>query len=683
MSLIYQHPALTRPDSFRVLRLLPAKHLSDPLCCQLTEEFLLPDAEDGKVVPYEALSYVWGAKTPEDAYISCGEGSLGLQITRNCEAALRRLRLPSDERVLWVDAICIDQTDAGRLERNEQVAMMGPIYSLAADVLVWLGEGNKSTAVVFQYLAIYMLVVLDSDDIKQALMQEFDSTMHMNEAIRKAFGEYILSNIWFDRVWTIQEQVLARSATVVCGGDSIPWPVLDKFVEYYTMMRFESKHEHDGKKRTITKESFKATRRSFLVGSARNTSWNHTPAEDILWSATQHDATDPRDKIYGVYALLQHFGYDYPPPDYSKDVAQIYAETVVTTMQQQRSLQILELLYSSKPAFGLPSWVPDWTRGVSFGQVSLPPSVFARDMGERRATGGSRIEGEEVPQCLPGNRLRLRGQPFDVVKLCSAPFPIYEAATMGWKARERWLDADPDARFSYFQYRASVLETYHAWTSMLREHLRSLPDGQDIAPHIRVFGQLHLAPFRMAGRSPEAVEGLKVFAEGPGKIFEIFIILMMTIDLSIESGEGIGDNEAPPTDPILRAFDMSEPRWRDLWSDVYGRLAMRMEVLDFPDDMVSTIAEVKKIQYYLQDSLAGAVCFITREGCYGTVRSSAKVGDHVVLFEGADSPMVIQPVSGAGSVSQFRLVGPAHVEGIMLGEAWLDDPACLETYELV
>ncbi|KAK3321425.1 heterokaryon incompatibility protein-domain-containing protein [Cercophora scortea] len=716
MASIYKHPALTRSDSFRVLRLLPAEHRSDPLRCELTEEFLQPESEGGKVVSYEALSYVWGAKTPDDAYISCGDGSLGLQITRNCEAALRHLRLPSKERVLWVDAICIDQTDAGRLERNKQVAMMGPIYSLAEDVLVWLGEGNKRTPLVFEYFAIFMVFLFDSEDDKQALMREFNLIMGMDEEIYEAFEVCLLSNIWFDRVWTIQEQVLARSATVVCGNDSIPWQILEKFVESSIMMRLEQlekekenrrneqqleEEEQEKKKaeqqnRSVTRRSIKTMRRSFLVGSAQNTSWNHTPAEDVLWAATQHDATDPKDKIYGVYSLLQHFGYAYPAPDYSKDVAQIYTETVLTTMQQQRSLQILELLYSSNPTFvGLPSWVPDWSRGVSFGQTQMPPSIFARNMGGRCATRGSRIVGEGIlPECLPGNRLRLRGQPFDVIKLCSAPFPVYEKGATNLPSS--------DAKFAYIQYQANVLKTYHDWTNMLRQHLLSLPDQtgkvEDPGPHLRVFGQLHLAPFRMAARSPNAIDAMKIFADGGRGVFELFIILMIGIDLSITIGPGqcgveedIANDEdtPPPSAAILRAFDMSEPRWMAMWRNVYGRLAMQMEVLDFSDEFVARMDEVKKLVTYLQESLAGAVCFITQEGCYGTVRSPAKDGDHVVLFEGADSPMVIQPeptvssAIGSSSVSQFRLVGPAIVEGIMLGEAWMDDPACLETYELV
>jgi hypothetical protein len=62
------------------------------------------------------------------------------QSPKNCEAALRRLRLPSAPRQLWVDAICIDQTNIE--ERNHQVGMMDLIFRLASTVHVCIQDPN-------------------------------------------------------------------------------------------------------------------------------------------------------------------------------------------------------------------------------------------------------------------------------------------------------------------------------------------------------------------------------------------------------------------------------------------------------------------------------------------------------------------------------------------------------------
>jgi hypothetical protein len=61
-----------------------------------------------------------------------------LNITTNLFDALKRLRLPDADRVLWVDAICINQFDLE--EKNIQVPLMKDIYSKASVVLIWLGR---------------------------------------------------------------------------------------------------------------------------------------------------------------------------------------------------------------------------------------------------------------------------------------------------------------------------------------------------------------------------------------------------------------------------------------------------------------------------------------------------------------------------------------------------------------
>ncbi|KAI9768262.1 MAG: hypothetical protein M1839_004156 [Geoglossum umbratile] len=59
-------------------------------------------------------------------------------ITHNLFLALKHLRLPYNERKLWIDAICINQEDVE--ERNQQVQIMQQIYWRARRVIVLLGE---------------------------------------------------------------------------------------------------------------------------------------------------------------------------------------------------------------------------------------------------------------------------------------------------------------------------------------------------------------------------------------------------------------------------------------------------------------------------------------------------------------------------------------------------------------
>jgi hypothetical protein len=59
------------------------------------------------------------------------------KIGENLFQALRHLRQPSASRMLWIDAICINQSDIS--ERNQQVQQMADVYTRAHRVIAWIG----------------------------------------------------------------------------------------------------------------------------------------------------------------------------------------------------------------------------------------------------------------------------------------------------------------------------------------------------------------------------------------------------------------------------------------------------------------------------------------------------------------------------------------------------------------
>lgn len=140
----FQHRRLSSPRSIRLLQLLPAKNFTDSLEATLLEVSLDGYSDETPHTDFEALSYVWGSRVGTEP-MTC-DGST-LLITPNCESALRHLRSHNELRILWVDAICIDQSEAEASveERNSQVTLMGEIYSEAKSTVCWFGEGNEIT----------------------------------------------------------------------------------------------------------------------------------------------------------------------------------------------------------------------------------------------------------------------------------------------------------------------------------------------------------------------------------------------------------------------------------------------------------------------------------------------------------------------------------------------------------
>lgn len=146
----FQHCRLSSPRSIRLLTLLPSPSLTAALELTLTEASLDTINLQGEN-SFEALSYVWGSPVGT-LPVSCD--SQQLLVTPNCESALRYLRLAGQNRLLWVDAVCIDQGSSTHSvkERNTQVALMGEIYQKAARTLCWLGPGNDFTAKLMAHL---------------------------------------------------------------------------------------------------------------------------------------------------------------------------------------------------------------------------------------------------------------------------------------------------------------------------------------------------------------------------------------------------------------------------------------------------------------------------------------------------------------------------------------------------
>ncbi|KUI62365.1 Heterokaryon incompatibility protein 6, OR allele [Cytospora mali] len=145
MSLEYQ-PLNTYLNEIRLLSLQPSKNIDGPITCSLNTVSL-----DDKPL-FEALSYVWGdATATADIFVD----GVAFSATTNLHDALEHIRpRTGDPRIMWIDAICINQNDDS--ERNHQVPLMQRIYSEAAAAVVWLGPSNSDHQVVLE-IASYIL----------------------------------------------------------------------------------------------------------------------------------------------------------------------------------------------------------------------------------------------------------------------------------------------------------------------------------------------------------------------------------------------------------------------------------------------------------------------------------------------------------------------------------------------
>jgi len=132
----YEALPLSR-GKIRVLEVAPAS-FGEPVECTMKRISLLDDP----VPAYETISYCWGAPRHPSTIKLNGHQ---IHVPASSEAAIRRMRLSDRPRVLWIDAICIDQSST--TERSAQVAFMAAVYSTAKHNLIYLGEDDDDMAI--------------------------------------------------------------------------------------------------------------------------------------------------------------------------------------------------------------------------------------------------------------------------------------------------------------------------------------------------------------------------------------------------------------------------------------------------------------------------------------------------------------------------------------------------------
>jgi hypothetical protein len=112
-------PLNSSPSAGTHIRLLKLYHGKDIQKVEASLEEVLLSEE----LRYEAVSYCWG--DPQDVRMITCNGQQ-LRVPAELEVALRNMRYSDRPRMLWADAICINQSDLA--ETESQVQLMRRIF---------------------------------------------------------------------------------------------------------------------------------------------------------------------------------------------------------------------------------------------------------------------------------------------------------------------------------------------------------------------------------------------------------------------------------------------------------------------------------------------------------------------------------------------------------------------------
>jgi hypothetical protein len=253
LSCVYE--TLPEPDGIRLLRLHGSESISSPIHCSLEVHHL----RDPAVPVFEALSYTW-ADLAGDATL-CKPIYLGrdyaiLLVTKNCESALRHVRTRLD-RLIWVDAICIHQSDLS--EGEHQVLLMREIYTFASRVVIYLGPGT--------------------DDTREAMSIIRSNPRQLSNQKTRVLLDF-MERPYFRRAWVVQEVKLAQRALMMCGTDTVHWDEFRALLNHAQFVRIFSDK----------------------IAWARE---NPISLIRLLLATRGLSCADPRDRLYSLLGLYE------------------------------------------------------------------------------------------------------------------------------------------------------------------------------------------------------------------------------------------------------------------------------------------------------------------------------------------------------------------------------------------
>jgi hypothetical protein len=383
---------------------------------------------------YTALSYMWGYKTwsflPLDVrhksrtQIKCKGASHKVthevthEVTPNFYAALHQLRHPHHDKVLWIDAICINQDKNDKEaeeEKSSQIKLMGKIYTQAQQTIVWLGQETYASSLGFKAIRALCPIMLRSlnspcklqeqtlqeqtlqeQTLQEQILQEqtlqnpsgfFQSEIYHWRFILHTWALIqLLQNPYFTRIWIIQEIALSQDIEFQLGPECVSMEQFEAAAATLSTIDFGTRNS-----RTLT---YILAIRSLVRGQCIAGPEGVSPrlrrilAERLdlehgtfsLMSLFRGSlATYEIDKIFGLMGLCrmlenaQTLGIE---EDYTLSEQDAYRTAAVSILRGKRDLDLFGAL-RFKPSRGstaaLLSWVPDVRiSSVQFFTKQLP-----------------------------------------------------------------------------------------------------------------------------------------------------------------------------------------------------------------------------------------------------------------------------------------------------------------------
>ena len=665
-------PPLGSRDEIRLVTLEPSEHLNAIPVCDLKVVRL------GSHPVFEALSWAWGERwqeTRQDIYFQQRPWS----ISKNLYEALTNLRRPDRSRILWFDALCINQStsEIALEERAQQIRLMRHIYSFASHVVIWMGTPQEE-------LTDFFLETLQNGDFVEASATESERTYAMLNGI--------LGNSWWKRLWVLQESTLPEMSSIQHGHvtvsfrdfldnlrnlelhlqpeayDSEAWRLkmnIHRYIRLYTIMQ-------------------KHVAASELLEGRRQLTPGRDPVQDpgitcaqlnsfvtVLWECRHQLTTDPRDKIYGLLGLVDDSVASLIEPSYTEEVAHIYARSFGVIAHNTQSLAFLAIVAkkskSKQPKLSLASWAPDLTR--SFTDQELSRDARLELVIKQMSLSNESHENNSIAFDGIGV-LQTRGLKIDRIKLAGGEMPglatfqvMKVALSFLWAARlyvllgRQLAGKELKQSGAFWEWYNRKLIDIGSWYTQKEfqkygrfEAFSSTPPGvddvlsqQSMVPEHRPAHQQHQHRHHHHhhGEKRDWKEDMKYITSGS---FYSAYWKMLCHGHDSWSNYSSESSYVPLWDRLAQHETFEIPGTEDQYSDA---------IID-----------------HLRTTMENRRFFLTDDGFLGNASDAAE-GDVVFTLRGARLPVVLRPKPGQPCT--YKFVGECYVPGVMRNDesAWI------------
>ncbi|CAG8953817.1 hypothetical protein HYFRA_00006709 [Hymenoscyphus fraxineus] len=610
-------------QEIRLLELRPGEE-SSPIQASLIKARLSED------LLYEALSYAWGEDPSMTVPISLISNThpqqCTIQVTTSLAIALKQLRYTDSVRVIWADAICINQSDIS--ERNQQVRIMDEIYRFATRVCVSLGEEAHSSNEAMSLIAL---------PIEDIISSKLISNPSWGLAWRAL--TFLVQRRWFQRCWVVQEVALAKEIILYCGSATAPWDHLllqIRALHWDVSSRPSSKgrpaHHADDRtqcealtKWEIFDDDFKCkttsgVSRIWRLNGAK-LSVGKLGMKGFLNNCSYSDCSYPRDAVYSMLGIAKGAKSMSWCIDYEKETIEVFIDAVENIVEATGSLDILcHSRWTENHDHGhRHSWVPRFAGGfercgcvgffangftISYAQIKDTMENIELDRSLYSASGSHKAN---IHFDRSNRQISVAGTVVD--KVTKALDPLVQSPVrhmpQGYTMHipKQWREAA--------MYSANTIDNKVHHGKRFDAFWRTLVADRNnyISAH-----ELHVSSF--------------------SDFEEIF---------SLEGGRYIKQALSPaPQEWASEAEAWIEP---DMTFFVDSRSA-------FLRKLSSSIPNRR---------------FIITEKSMGLAPEESRVGDLVCVLLGCSVPVILRPVKGSSGLYNF--VGEAYVHGMMDGQA--------------